>query len=261
MKALVVGGLDGQVARSLAELDDPEFRIDVRGRPEADLTAPATLSASIAEVEPDVVIISGAYTAVDQAESDVAMARALNADGPGAVAKACAAANIPVVHISTDYVFDGAKTSPYLETDPTSPRSVYGETKLAGELAVASSGARHVILRVSWVHAPEGKNFVRTMLRLADKRDRINVVADRSAGRPTRRTSPSPCATSPPGSYWTPMRRRASSTSRARARPAPGASSPKRCFRLHRSAAARLPPPIRSRHPPTPPLRNAQPTP
>src|SRR5689334_11205104 len=114
MKALVVGGLDGQVARSLKELDDPEFRIEVRGRPEADLTVPATLSASIAEVKPDVVIISGAYTAVDQAETDVEIARALNATGPGAVAQACAAANIPVVHISTDYVFDGTKTSPYL---------------------------------------------------------------------------------------------------------------------------------------------------
>ena len=184
MKALVIGGMSGQVARELAALDDPAFNIIVRGRPKTDLANPASLSATIAEVQPDVVILSGAYTAVDQAESDEAAARAINAAGPAAVGAACAAASIPVVHLSTDYVFDGAKTSPYVETDPTGPLTVYGATKLEGEHALAASGVRHVIVRVSWVHAPEGKNFVRTMLRLATTRERLNVVADQ-IGRPT----------------------------------------------------------------------------
>ncbi len=184
MKALVIGGKSGQVARELAALDGPEFGIDVRGRPRADLANPASLTAAIADSRPDVLINCGAYTAVDQAESVPDLARAINADGPATLGAACAAAGIPIVHLSTDYVFDGVKTSPYVETDPTAPQSVYGATKLGGETGVAASGARHVILRVSWVHAPEGKNFVRTMLRLAGTRDRINVVADQ-IGRPT----------------------------------------------------------------------------
>ena len=118
------------------------------------------------------VINCGAYTAVDLAESEPDLARHINADGPTALAIACAAAGTPLVHLSTDYVFDGTKTSPYLESDPTNPQSVYGATKLEGELGVAASGARHAIVRVSWVHAPEGKNFVRTMLRLAASRER-----------------------------------------------------------------------------------------
>jgi len=184
MKALVIGGKSGQVARALAALDGPEFGIDVRGRPHADLANPASLTAAIADSQPDVVINCGAYTAVDQAESEHERARSINADGPAALGAACAAAGIPIVHLSTDYVFDGAKTSPYVETDPTAPQSVYGATKLGGEMGVAASGAKHVILRVSWVHAPEGKNFVRTMLRLASSRERLGVVADQ-IGRPT----------------------------------------------------------------------------
>jgi len=184
MKALVVGGTSGQVARELAALDGPEFAIDVRGRPQVDLARPSTLIAAVNDAKPDVVICSGAYTAVDQAESEPAIARAINADGPGALAKACAAANIPLVHLSTDYVFDDAKAAPYVESDLTRPQTVYGATKRDGETAIANSGARYAILRVSWVHAPEGKNFVRTMLRLAGTRDRINVVADQ-IGRPT----------------------------------------------------------------------------
>lgn len=184
MKALVIGGMSGQVARELAALDDHAFNIIVRGRPETDLANPSSLSATIADAQPDVVILSGAYTAVDLAETDEAAARAINAGGPAAVGAACVAAGIPVVHLSTDYVFDGSKTAPYVETDATAPLTVYGATKLEGEQAIAASGARHVIVRVSWVHAPEGKNFVRTMLRLAATRERLNVVADQ-IGRPT----------------------------------------------------------------------------
>ena len=184
MRALVVGGLSGQVARELAALDGPEFAITVRGRPYLDLASPATLFAAMREAESDVVICSGAYTSVDQAEKEPDLARAINADGPTALANACAVAGVPIVHLSTDYVFDGAKTSPYVETDPTSPQSVYGATKRDGEIGVTASGARHVILRVSWVHAPRGKNFVRTMLRLANSRGHVGVVADQ-IGRPT----------------------------------------------------------------------------
>lgn len=184
MKALVIGGTGGQVARELAALDGPEFSTEARGRPHVDLTAPASLAAAIADSRPDVVINCGAYTAVDHAESEPHLARAINAGGPAALGAASAAAGIPIVHLSTDYVFDGAKTSPYVETDPTAPQSVYGATKLAGEEGLAASGAKHVILRVSWVHAPEGKNFVRTMLRLASSRERLGVVADQ-IGRPT----------------------------------------------------------------------------
>lgn len=184
MRALVVGGLSGQVARELAALDGPEFGIDVRGRPQANLGSPATLSAAIADARPDVVICSGAYTDVDQAEKEPYAARSINADGPAALARACADAGIPIVHLSTDYVFDGSKTSPYSETDAAAPQSIYGITKLAGEAAVVASSARCVVLRVSWVHAPHGKNFVRTMLRLAGSRDKLGVVADQ-IGRPT----------------------------------------------------------------------------
>lgn len=184
MQALVIGGPSGQVARHLSALDTAEFKISVLGRPDVDLTAKASLEAAITAVRPQVVINCGAYTAVDQAEKEPDLARAINADGPANLSAACAAMDIPLIHLSTDYVFDGAKTSPYIESDPTAPKSVYGITKLAGEVAVAGSGARHVILRVSWIHAPEGKNFVRTMLRLAGARDRLDVVADQ-IGRPT----------------------------------------------------------------------------
>lgn len=184
MKALVIGGTGGQVARELAALDDPEFSFDVRGRPRVDLAAPATLSDAIADARPDVVVNCGAYTDVDHAEKEPGLARAINADGPAALGAACAAAKIPLIHLSTDYVFNGAKTSPYIESDPTAPQSVYGATKLDGETAIAASEARHVILRISWLHAPAGKNFVRTMLRLAGSRERLGVVADQ-IGRPT----------------------------------------------------------------------------
>ena len=184
MRALVIGGKDGQAARALAELDGPEFSIEVRGRPEVDLAQTTTLASFLANSRPDVVINCAAYTAVDQAESDPDAARRVNADGATALAAACAAENVPLVHISTDYVFDGSKTSPYVETDPPNPQNIYGATKLAGENGIAVSGARHVILRASWMHAPVGRNFVRTMLRQAALSERVNVVADQ-IGRPT----------------------------------------------------------------------------
>jgi dTDP-4-dehydrorhamnose reductase len=184
MKALVIGGQNGQVARALSGLDDAQFTIEACGRPEIDLARPDSLGPALAASSPEVVINCAAYTAVDQAETDRDAAHAINADGPGRLSNICADAGIPLIHLSTDYVFDGLKSGPYIETDPTSPQSVYGATKFAGEAAVAMSGARHVVLRISWVHAPFGKNFVRTMLRLAGSRDRLNVVADQ-IGRPS----------------------------------------------------------------------------
>lgn len=184
MKILVVGGVDGQVASALDAIREPGIDIIVRGPPETDLTNPATLDAALKAVSPDVVICTGAYTAVDLAETNAELAQAINGDGPAALARACAVADVPIIQLSTDYVFAGDKTTPYVETDPTGPTGVYGRTKLAGEQGVTAAGGRHVILRISWVYDPRGKNFVRTMLRLARTREEIGVVDDQY-GRPT----------------------------------------------------------------------------
>jgi dTDP-4-dehydrorhamnose reductase len=139
---------------------------------------------ALAEFSPDVVVNPAAYTAVDKAEAEPDIAFAINRDGAGSVAAAAARRNIPIIHLSTDYVFDGRKASPYVETDPVGPQSVYGRSKLAGELAVAAANSRNIILRTAWVYAPFGNNFVRTMLRLAAERDRLRVVDDQ-IGCPT----------------------------------------------------------------------------
>lgn len=184
MRLLVIGGVDGQVGRALSLMSSGDVAIIVRGAPEADLTKPETLSAQLDAVKPDAVACVGAYTAVDQAEDDEVRARAINALGPGELAKACAARGLPLVHISTDYVFDGAKPGAWVETDTPAPLNAYGRTKLEGEQLIVAAGGRHVILRASWVFADQGKNFVRTMLRLAATRDRLNVVDDQT-GYPT----------------------------------------------------------------------------
>lgn len=184
MKILVVGGVDGQVASALDAIREPGIDIIVRGPPETDLTNPATLDAALKAASPDVVICTGAYTAVDLAETNAELAQKINGDGPAALARACAVADVPIIQLSTDYVFSGDKTTPYVETDPTGPTGVYGRTKLAGERGVIAAGGRHVILRISWVYDPRGKNFVRTMLRLARTREEIGVVDDQY-GRPT----------------------------------------------------------------------------
>ena len=184
MKILVVGGVDGQVASALAAIREPGLEIVVCGPPETDLTKPATLYAALTAVSPDVVICTGAYTAVDLAESNSELAQKINGEGPAILARACATAGIPIIHLSTDYVFSGDKASPYVETDATGPSGVYGRTKLSGEQGVIAAGGRHVILRISWVYDAHGKNFVRTMLRLAKTREEIGVVDDQH-GRPT----------------------------------------------------------------------------
>ncbi|MHA6689587.1 dTDP-4-dehydrorhamnose reductase [Devosia sp. A449] len=181
---LLVTGRDGQVARAIALAGSGDVVVSCVGRPELDLTDPASIRAAIARHKPDIVVNPAAYTAVDKAESEAELAFAINRDGAGSVAAAAAEAGLPIVHISTDYVFSGDKTEPYVEGDETGPTGVYGASKLAGEQAVAAANPAHVVLRTSWVYAPWGTNFARTMLRLAADRDVVRVVADQY-GTPT----------------------------------------------------------------------------
>ncbi len=185
MRVFIIGS-EGQVARSLREaaVGRDDVTLACGARPDLDLSDPASVERALAAFGPDVVVNPAAYTAVDKAESEPELAFAINRDGAGAVAAAAAALDVPVIHLSTDYVFDGTKDSPYVETDPVGPTSVYGRSKLAGEEAVAAANPRHVILRTAWVYAPFGANFVRTMLRLAAERDRLRVVDDQ-IGCPT----------------------------------------------------------------------------
>ena len=151
---------------------------------QADFDVPETLPALIDRVAPDIVVNAAAYTAVDRAESERETAFRANSEAPQRIAEACAARGLLLVHYSTDYVFDGTGTRPYREDDATSPLGVYGESKLAGEHAIRASGVRHMIFRTAWVYASHGKNFMRTMLRLAAERDELRVVADQ-IGSPT----------------------------------------------------------------------------
>ncbi|HXV30897.1 MAG TPA: dTDP-4-dehydrorhamnose reductase, partial [Sinorhizobium sp.] len=177
---IVVTGCKGQLALSLAEraLGRTDLEVVTLGRPELDLARPQTILPAIALCRPSLVVSAAAYTAVDQAEDDRDMAFAVNAVGAGAVAEAGARLGVPVIHISTDYVFDGTRQGDHAEDDAPAPLSVYGASKLAGEKAVAAANPRHLILRTGWVYSPFGKNFVKTMLQLAMDRDEIAVVAD-----------------------------------------------------------------------------------
>ncbi|BCJ92307.1 NAD(P)-dependent oxidoreductase [Terrihabitans soli] len=185
MKILVTGR-EGQIARSLVEQarGRPNIVMETVGRPELDLVKPESVMAAIRERKPDLVVSAAAYTAVDQAEDDVDMALTVNAGGARAAAKAAAELGVPVVHLSTDYVFSGDKAGAYLEDDPVGPQSAYGRTKLAGEVAVADANPKHVILRTAWAYSPFGRNFVKTMLAQAQTRSSIGVVCDQF-GNPT----------------------------------------------------------------------------
>jgi dTDP-4-dehydrorhamnose reductase len=182
----LVTGQEGQVVRSLVERASRHQDIEVLplGRPALDLAQIDTIEAAILGAKPDVIISAAAYTAVDQAETDEANAFTINAAAIGEIGRVAKALGIPVVHLSTDYVFDGEKSSAYIESDPVNPLGVYGRSKLEGERLLASSGADHVVLRTAWVYSPYGKNFLRTMLRVAETRDDLNVVADQ-IGNPT----------------------------------------------------------------------------
>ena len=183
---VVVTGQHGQVARSLVELGSGrDCEIVALGRPILDLGgAPGSIHDALATAAPDVIVSAAAYTAVDKAESERDEAFAINTNGAAAVARAANLLGVPLIHLSTDYVFDGSKAEPYVEQDKTGPRTVYGASKLAGEKRVLAAHPDSVILRTAWVFSPFGTNFVRTMLRLATDRDEIAVVADQE-GSPT----------------------------------------------------------------------------
>ena len=181
---IVVTGSQGQVVRALLERAGPALDVIALGRPELDLASTADFTPLIAPCKPDVIVNAAAYTAVDKAESEPELAFAVNGAGAGAVARAAQALGVPVIQISTDYVFDGTGDRPMLETDPTGPIGVYGASKLAGEQQVLAATDDHAILRTAWVYAPFGANFVRTMLRVAKSREELGVVADQW-GAPT----------------------------------------------------------------------------
>jgi dTDP-4-dehydrorhamnose reductase len=178
----LVIGTTGQLATELRRRAEPGLELTPPER--VDLSNPADLEASLERLRPQLVVNAGAYTAVDRAESEPQQAHAVNAAGPGVLARWCERNEAALIHVSTDYVFDGSKLGPYVESDTTAPINVYGQSKLAGELAIRSALERHIILRTSWVFSAHGHNFVKTMLRLAKERDKLRVVADQK-GRPT----------------------------------------------------------------------------
>ena len=187
---ILVFGKTGQVARELARLA-PEARY--LGREEADLAEPQACAAAIDAHAPSAVINAAAYTAVDRAEEEEARATVINGDAPAAMARAAAARGIPFVHISTDYVFDGAGDQPFTPDHPTAPLGAYGRSKLKGEEGVCAAGGIYAILRTSWVVSAHGSNFVKTMLRLGAERDALRVVADQIGGPTPARAIAAAC--------------------------------------------------------------------
>lgn len=184
-RPVLIVGRSGQVATALQRAAWPAgLRPEARGRAELDLCDPAAVQAAVAERPWAAVVNAAAYTAVDQAESEAEAAYALNRDGPAALARTCRAAGLPLIHISTDYVFDGQKVGAWQEDDPINPQSVYGASKAAGEVEVRAALPQHVILRTAWVFSDTGHNFVKTMLRVGAKRDALRIVDDQQ-GCPT----------------------------------------------------------------------------
>jgi len=183
MKILVTGK-NGQVGHELMKTLAPlgeVVGVDVK---ECDLAQSAAIDALLERVRPDIIINPAAYTEVDKAESEPTIAHAVNAQAPKLLARYAARRNIPIIHFSTDYVFDGKKDGPYSEEDEANPRSVYGKTKWLGEDAVRKLAAKHIIIRTSWVFGSHGVNFLKTMLKLAQERDKLSVVSDQY-GAPT----------------------------------------------------------------------------
>lgn len=182
---ILVTGASGQLGRALTQaLAARGEAFSAVSRPEFDFEKPETVIRGFEKAKPGLVINAAAYTAVDAAETDIEAARAGNHSGPLLLAQRCELAGIPLIHVSTDYVFDGTKSAPYLETDPTHPVSVYGTTKRDGEVAILATAARAVIVRTAWVYSAAGKNFVRTMLTAGRKSPVLRVVADQR-GAPT----------------------------------------------------------------------------
>jgi dTDP-4-dehydrorhamnose reductase len=184
---ILVTGTQGQIARSLAEkvsLGATDHDLIFAGRPQLDLAAPDSIASVIRDCRPNLILSVAAYTKVDQAEAEPALAMAVNGLAPGVIGRTAKSIDAAVIHVSTDYVFDGSGVDAWHESDPANPQSEYGRSKLAGEVELAASGARHTIVRTAWVYSPFGQNFVKTMLRLADAHDTIRVVDDQF-GNPT----------------------------------------------------------------------------
>jgi dTDP-4-dehydrorhamnose reductase len=184
MQKILIIGKQGQVAwelqRTLASLG----HITVCGSQELDLANPDMIRAQVRSIQPDIIVNAAAYTAVDKAESESDLCHEINGIAPGILAELARESQALLVHYSTDYVFDGTKTTPYLETDPTNPLSVYGASKLAGEQAIIQADCAHLILRTTWVYGNRGKNFLLTILRLAAAKKELKIVADQ-IGSPT----------------------------------------------------------------------------
>ncbi len=183
---LLIAGWQGQIARGLVEAAPacPDVKACAVGRAALDICEARSIERTLAQIEPSIVINSAAYTAVDKAETDAERAFALNRDGARMLAEAAARRKIPIIHISTDYVYGGKKSGAYVEDDATEPETVFGRSKLEGEVAVRQANPRHVILRTSWIFSPTGRNFVKTMLAQAAEQSKVRVVDDQR-GNPT----------------------------------------------------------------------------
>jgi dTDP-4-dehydrorhamnose reductase len=181
---ILVTGANGQVGRELAGALAPLGEVIAADRGRLDLAQPAALRERVRAIAPDAIVNAAAYTAVDRAESEPELARTVNTIAPGVLAEEAARRDAVLVHYSTDYVFDGTKAGPYVESDAPNPLSVYGRTKLEGERAVGASGCRHLTLRTSWVYGARGRNFLLAMLRLARERPGLRIVDDQ-VGAPT----------------------------------------------------------------------------
>ena len=180
----LVTGVTGQVGGALVKVLAPANSIVAAGRDQLDLAEPTRIASALNRIGPDLIVNAAAFTAVDRAEDEKEMAFRVNAEAPGAIAQWAALRNVPVIHFSTDYVFDGQGRRPWREDDPAKPLSTYGASKLAGEEAVRSAGGPYLIVRTSWVYAARGSNFLRAIARLAQERKELRVVADQF-GAPT----------------------------------------------------------------------------
>ncbi len=185
MKPILIIGSTGQLGQELQQILAPQSNLIAVGRGQIDLSQPDKMRWSIEEIQPQLIINAAAYTAVDKAESEPELAKTINATAPGIIAQVAQKLGAFLIHVSTDYVFDGSQSFPYRETDKTNPLGVYGQTKLAGEQAIRLNCENHLIIRTAWVYGSKGKsNFVKTMLKLGAEREEIRVVADQ-IGSPT----------------------------------------------------------------------------
>lgn len=181
---ILLVGKNGQVGHNLRQLLPAYGELTAVDRQQLDLSTPDAIRHTVQQIRPQLIINAAAYTAVDQAEKDEPTARAINTIAPGVLAEQAKQIGAALIHYSTDYVFDGTKTTPYEENDPTNPLGAYGRTKLAGEQAIRDSGAAHLIFRTAWVYSTRGKNFLLTILRLATQREELRIVKDQ-IGAPT----------------------------------------------------------------------------